>query len=366
MDAMKLTILTKIPSPYQVELFDAVANAPGMELTVVYVRQSDADRNWSKRPVRHRALYLENPVEVEPAVVGADLVVFSWYRHRQVRALMSRRVATGRPWCFWGERPGIQHKGGLGAAYRRIALWRLWRDHSVPIWGIGHWAIEGYRREFGSRPYYHMPYVSDLRRFFAIQREAPSDRRTVLFSGSLIARKGIEELCDAFREVARRRPGVRLLVMGTGPLESMLKERHGGFPAIHFLGFRDWDDLPLAYREADLLCAPSRYDGWGLIVPEAMASGLPVIASTEMGSAREMIEPGINGWLVAPNDQVAIARALEHALDLPTDDLRGMREACREKARQYDLSAGSRRLIDAARTTIENWQRAPAAATLPR
>ena len=59
---------------------------------------------------------------------------------------------------------------------------------------------------------------------------------------------------------------------------------------VEFVGFRDWDELPFEYARADVLCVPSRYDGWGLVVPEGLASGLPVIATDRMGAALEFVE----------------------------------------------------------------------------
>ncbi len=67
---------------------------------------------------------------------------------------------------------------------------------------------------------------------------------------------------------------------------------------VEFAGFKDWNELPGEYASADVLCVPSRYDGWGLVVPEGLASGLPVIATDRMGAALEFVETGRNGWLI--------------------------------------------------------------------
>ena len=67
---------------------------------------------------------------------------------------------------------------------------------------------------------------------------------------------------------------------------------------VEFVGFKDWKELPAEYAAADVLCVPSRYDGWGLVVPEGLASGLPVIATDRMGAALEFVRDGRNGWLI--------------------------------------------------------------------
>jgi glycosyltransferase involved in cell wall biosynthesis len=355
---MKIAVLTKIPSPYQVELFDEIAKDESVALSVCYVRASDRDRSWSQRPLRHCALFLDHDAGVvEDALAAADLAVFSWYADKRALRLIARRAKSGKPWCFWGERPGFKHSGLAGRAYRRLRLWRLWLDSRVPIWGIGRWAIDGYAREFGkNRKFFHVPYVSNLSAFFAIAPRSPQRKeRTVLFSGSLIKRKGVVELCEAFTSLSRDFPELRLLIMGSGPLETFLKKTFGSNGQITFLGFQDWDKLAHFYQQADLLCAPSRYDGWGLIIPEAMASGIPVIASTAMGAARELVVDGSTGWLVAPSDKELLATALRTAIRTSESTMLAMGAGCREVAREYDVGVGASRLIAAARESVSDW-----------
>jgi glycosyltransferase involved in cell wall biosynthesis len=356
---MRLAVVTRIPSPYQVELFDAIARGSGCELTVVYLHASDTDRSWSPRPLAHRAIFLDrDPAAARSAVEGSELAVFGLYRELSVRRLLWRRAASGDAWCFWGERPGARHRGFAGMAYRRLALWPLWRDRTVPIWGIGQWAIEGYRRELGmQRRCFDVPYGSSLARFLDIPRSSQNGARTILFSGSLIERKGILELVAAFRNLYRRRSAARLVVLGTGPLEARLRAQCANDDSVELLGFHDWDALPDAYARADILCAPSRYDGWGLVVPEAMAAGMPVVASDTVGSARELVDEGRTGWRVPPRDVPALERALENALDLPADKLGEMALACRERARAYDAGAVADRFMEAAAATLAGWER---------
>src|ERR1700751_4608744 len=75
---------------------------------------------------------------------------------------------------------------------------------------------------------------------------------------------------------------------------------------VGFVGFRDWDELPREYAAANMLCVPSRYDGWGLVVPEGLAAGLPVIATDRMGAALEFVESGRNGWLIRAGGEEAL------------------------------------------------------------
>ena len=137
-----------------------------------------------------------------------------------------------------------------------------------------------------------------------IPRRQEQPERTFLFSGSLIHRKGVDLLAAAFVQLAREIANVRL--------EDNWRWRAAGVTLqtlrpvrerVEFVGFRDWDELPEEYAGADVLCVPSRYDGWGLVVPEGLASGLPVIATDRMGAALEFVENGRNGWIIPAGDQ---------------------------------------------------------------
>jgi glycosyltransferase involved in cell wall biosynthesis len=182
-----------------------------------------------------------------------------------------------------------------------VRKWKLAKLHasSVPIWGIGEFGVDGYRKEFGAeRDYFNLPYFSDLKRFKAIDREEKRER-VFLFSGSLIVRKGVDLLASAFVRLVREVPNVRLRIVGDGELRQSMKQKLAAVSErVEFAGFRDWHELPGEYAAADVLCVPSRYDGWGLVVPQGLAAGLPVIATDRMGAALEFVRRGRNGWLV--------------------------------------------------------------------
>ena len=100
---------------------------------------------------------------------------------------------------------------------------------------------------------------------------------------------------------------VRLRIVGEGELRDAVAQTLGPVSErVEFVGFKDWHELPGEYARADVLCVPSRYDGWGLVVPEGLASGLPVIATDRMGAALEFIETGRNGWLIRAGDEEAL------------------------------------------------------------
>ncbi len=136
--------------------------------------------------------------------------------------------------------------------------------------------------------------------------------RYFLFVGRLAAEKNVDGLLDAY--VAYRRAGGpwSLVVVGDGPERERLEiaARSSGFSGIHFEGLKKSGDLPQYYAFASCFVLPSRREPWGLVVNEAMASGLPVIVSRHCGCAEDLVTPGGNGFIFDP----AAASELESRL----------------------------------------------------
>ena len=341
-------MLTDCPSPYQVELFNEIEAQGECSLEVGYLRDRDPDRGWKAPEIRHASIELNGARD-------ADLVVFNYYRHANAERLIEERAKSGGPWCFWGERPGFRQPAWAGRLLRK---WKLAKLHAsaVPIWGIGRFAIDGYREEFGAeRAYFNLPYFSDLERFGVVVREEKSER-TFLFSGSLIERKGVDLVAAAFVRLAQEVPNVRLKIVGEGAFrESLVRTLRSVSERVEFIGFRDWKELPAEYAAADVLCVPSRYDGWGLVVPEGLASGLPVIGTDRMGAALEFVESGRNGWLISAGNEAALLAAMRDAALMPVDELREMGCKARESVSAHTLRNGAMRFVDYGRQVVSQW-----------
>src|SRR5687767_14138268 len=220
-----IVVVTHFASPYQVELFNEVERQqPGL-IQVIYLFRQHYSRQWTAVRATHQHHYLDNgvvPSSIEDDVEAARFVVFNYYNDARALRLIRRRAATGRPWCFWGERPGFRFPL-LGRIIRSRRLAPL-RRSPHPIWGIGVWAVDAYKTEFGgSRPYLNLPYYSNLERFQAVRPAFSPDRFTFLFSGALTHRKGVDLLARAFLRLAAERPRVRLRIMGQGNRAAGLK-----------------------------------------------------------------------------------------------------------------------------------------------
>ncbi len=136
------------------------------------------------------------------------------------------------------------------------------------------------------------------------------DEPIALFAGRLERRKGLDILLAAWAELLRRGRAPRLLIAGPGEVAPWAREAaaHGVEGRVTFLGGRA--DLADLYRVADLFVFPSRSEGCPNAVLEAMASGLPVVATDVAGNREVVGEEGKVGWLVRGEAPAALAEAV--------------------------------------------------------
>jgi UDP-glucose:(heptosyl)LPS alpha-1,3-glucosyltransferase len=172
-------------------------------------------------------------------------------------------------------------------------------------------------------------YRRDVRRELGLADEA----WTVLFVGSGFARKGLDTVIEGVARAADR--GGKLVIVGKGKREPYagLATRLGVADRLTWLSPRR--DTERLYAAADVVALPSRYEPFGNVHLEALASGLPVITSAASGGA-EVIEPGRNGMIVDPGDDHALADALDRLRAGPAE---GWAAAARRSALPFTHEA---------------------------
>lgn len=141
---------------------------------------------------------------------------------------------------------------------------------------------------------------------------------TYLYVGQLNERKGVIYLLEGWIVHIEKFPEDNLIIIGTGPLYELFMNTYSGFDSINMLGFVDYDLMYRYYAIAEVFVIPTLEDNWSLVVPEAMACGLPVACSIYNGCYPELVHEGINGKLFDPLRKETIVETLDyfHGLDL--------------------------------------------------
>jgi glycosyltransferase involved in cell wall biosynthesis len=169
------------------------------------------------------------------------------------------------------------------------------------------------------------------------------DERFVCAVGSLTEKKGHDVLLRAWGDVKNRQPNARLALVGDGPLRAELErtvEALGLRASVSFLGRRP--DVPEILRAADLFVLPSRWEGFGIAVVEAMAAGAPVVASSVDG-VREIVRDQQDGLLVPPGEAGRLAEAVAALLADPAR-AKQLADSARQRAEEFSIQATADRL----------------------
>ena len=375
----------------------------GVALTVARMAEGLGRRGHDLQLIRPRPTDVAQPLP--PADSAPDLLLrgapIPCYPHLRMGLPAGRRLRA-----LWRDRcPDLVHiatEGPLGwsalNAARALQLpvtsdfrtnFQAYSQHDRLGWLRG--AIEGYLRHFHNRCGCTMvpteALSADLRArgfertvvvargvdtqlFDPVRRRVSlrqqwglaGDELALLYVGRLAAEKNLDLLLQAYAAMREAEPRWRLVLVGDGPLRDSLRQRCPD--AVH-AGQRSGTELAAHYASADLFVFPSQTETFGNVTPEAMASGLPMLAF-DHAAAGQLIEPGRNGCLAPLGDTrafVALARQL--AVDAVARQRMG--EAARRSA--LDLAwDGVLRQVESVfiATLVAHQARRPAAALLAR
>ncbi len=340
--------ISVVPSPYQRDLFRALAARPEIDLRVFYLEDASPDSPWPREPL---AAY-ESVLPGFWFPIGHARCHWNWRLPdwRDFPILVCNTLLTSltgqwlmrgawraRPWIFWGEQPGRS-----SLLHDRISA-PLHRARAIAA--IGSVAAREYHARFPEPAIVNIPYHCELAPFLAHPRTADASRDLVfLFCGQMIARKGLDVLLEAFAKLERG----RLLLVGReaelpgllAPLPTSVRER------IEYAGFQAPEALPGFFARADVFVLPSRHDGWGVVVNQALGAGLPILCSDRVGAGIDLVEPEVNGLRFPAGDAVALATAMRRCLDEP-EKLSAWGNASRTRASQWTPAAGAGKWIAA-------------------
>lgn len=186
-----------------------------------------------------------------------------------------------------------------------------------------------------------VPYGVDTTQFSPPERSNRADEPVkFLFVGSIEPRKGIGYLLEAFRQLDTSR--ARLYIAGG------FKGDPAGYdnyrPWFTYLGYLPASQIQEVYRQSDVFVFPSLWEGFSLVVPEAMSCGLPVICSDHAGSS-DIVEDGVDGFVIPAGDLEALKGKISFFIEHP-EQIAGMGTNARKKAEQYSWKRYEQRVTE--------------------
>jgi glycosyltransferase involved in cell wall biosynthesis len=373
----RVVFLTDIVTPYMVAVLAALARR--VELTALFCSRSGTrGAGWAftePLPFRHRVIG-GLAIRRRSKGDGADV----YLTPRILTALLSERPAVvisgafSFPTAFGAvyarlaagrliiHSDGTAHSERDFGPLRRLARDRLLREASACV-ANSEPAAERFI-ELGAHPsrVFRAPHSTNIAPFHAVGRlrlasSTSSPPLTVLHVGRLIPRKGVDRLLLALAALPTD-VRLRLLLVGSGPEQarlSRLAHELGVARQVEFRGFVDQPGLPAVYASADIFAMPTLEDPFGMVLLEAAAAGLPLVASPFAGASVDLVEDGRSGFLADPHDITAWSRALSTLARSPE-----LRRRLGARAHELTLSRTPERAADGYLAAVD------AALSLPR
>ncbi|MCE9636105.1 MAG: glycosyltransferase family 4 protein [Planctomycetes bacterium] len=367
--ALRVAVLSELPTPYRWPLFRCVADDPALDVTLLFYAKSEADRDWGlvvpeggERPrvefmpgrtVRvsgSRSLFFHwNPgIGRRLATGDFDVVVIpGWSMPTSISAALWCR-AHAKPYVVFSETNALRSRRWwvraakqpvvrtvVGGASAWLATGSLSRDYLV-----AHGARADRVRIFANTPDVDalataVDAARPRRCAVRAAHDTPADAVVALFVGRLIGAKDPAALLAAWALLEAAPDAPWLWIAGDGPEAKTLRDEAArlSLSRVRFLGSRRPSDLPEVWAAADLFALPSRHEPWGVVVNEAMAASLPLVLSDRVGAAYDLLHEGENGHMVPAGDAAGFARAI--------------RNIASDASLRRTMGATSRRLVDA-------------------
>ncbi len=353
----RAVLLTNILAPYRLTFLAEVERLVG-DLTVLISASSEPNREWSFDPGtltvleqrtisvrgrwKHRAGFAEGrrlhfPLDTSRRLraISPEVIVSGELGWRTLRAIVfaRRHQVPLICWVTLSE----ETEAGLGRLRTTLRRWMARR--------IDHWFVNGDsgQREvvgYGAEPdeITVLP-QSTIRRseVVAAPRRLPPPLR-MLVVGQLIPRKQVTQLISAL-ELAAPDGRMEVTIVGSGPLEAEVRAAasRSRLP-MRVLGHLSYEEVVEVYGGFDVLAFPTLADEWGVVVNEAMSSGLAILGSNSSQAVGEMVRDGIEGIVFDPTPD-GMREGILRLLDLSTDDLYAMRQAAADRARAYSVES---------------------------
>lgn len=334
-------LVTNIPTPYRIPLFNAVAEAfegGGFNLKVAFAASGYARRNWAIDMDDCRFAYEilpSTPFHIGKSesasftyrglwrVIGREkpaVTIVTGYSLGTIK-LWLRKIIFGEPFVIWS---GAIADPSMPTPRLRLIQRRMLVRSAAAFVAYGTRA-KRYLETLGAPPERISVGINTVDTEFFRQRaldggaaRGSAQAFDIICLGDLSTRKRVDLALRAVALVSETRRDFRLRLIGDGPeraaLETMAKDL-GISDIVCFEGYKQKDEVADILAAAHCLLFPSRFDVWGLVLVEAMAAGVPCIASVRAGATEDLIRDDVTGFAVDFEEPRRVADRLEWLLE---------------------------------------------------
>lgn len=355
---MRVALVTNIPAPYRVPIFNRVAKDLGDDFFVVYCAKLEPNRQWDLPKFEFNHKYLKESFRVSRGsyihhnfdVIGVlrkfrpDVVITSGfnptYLFAWTYALLTGvgHVPMTDGWITSEKELGLSHRIVRRIVYRTSQAFIGASRHSLDLY-----------RSYGCNEgcFYQSHLCIDNNKFIheSFNRKRPYD---FMYSGQIIEGKIPDFFVEVVRRVIRCTGKAAVLVIGDGNLrDTFLRNLKGCGADVTYAGFAAQSDLPNYYSQAKILLFTTRNDAWGIVANEALACGTPVITTPYAGVAHDLVIDGVNGYVIDTDASLWTTKIIQ--LLQNEEQLEQMRLKAISSVEAFNSDDAARGIIDAAR-----------------
>jgi glycosyltransferase involved in cell wall biosynthesis len=248
----------------------------------------------------------KNIIEKKLNSFKPNMIILGGYRLDYINYFIKWAEANQVKYYYWFEYPDIK------SFFKKIVKILIFKINISDRLNKNVLAVGKKAKNFYSQLNFkttNFPYSIDLKMHKKKINKKKINSVKFLYVGQLIKRKNISELLYAFNKL--NNINCSLTLVGEGPLKSKVLDYCKSNKNIAYQSFLDQKKLVKIFNEHHVLVLPSRFDGWGVVVTQAMAAGLAIIGSDNVGAINEYIRHGINGRVCEPN-KISIFKQLNY------------------------------------------------------
>jgi glycosyltransferase involved in cell wall biosynthesis len=339
---VKIAIIHNIVTPYRLELFERLSKHKYIdELNVFYCLERYNDRNWSLKydaEYKYKILpgytftfpIIKLPCSINPSIFNEirnnnyDAVIVCGFTDITTQLAYLSCKINHIPIILWSELSGA-YLFKYHILYNPVIKFFLKNSDAlvVPSTQSKEYHI---KMSASSNKIFISPNTNDEQRYISkikkykenssvIHEElSVTTTKNIIFVGRFIKRKCVDYLIKAFIEIKAEMDDLGLILIGDGPekenLQSLCKD--SGVEDVYFTGFVSEEEKIKYYSISNVFVLPSLWDIHPLVLPEAMACSLPIISTTGVASARDVIIDGENGYIVNTGDVSQLSSAIKN------------------------------------------------------
>lgn len=352
----KVALLTNIPAPYREKIHELVSEYFNGFYTVVYCAERESNRKWKVQYGKYDKLVLskisDNAVHNNPEIIkclnklNPEVVVIMGFYPTMLYAFL---------WTLFKSKKLIVFTDGTLTSESTLSIIhkivrKIVFKKTKAFIGPSNGSAELYASYGIDKNKFFRTYLAVNNQLFL--NDLSSERKfDLMFSGQFIDRKMPLFFVEIARIVKEHYGKCRVLILGNGLLEEEMIELLEKYNIEYsYPGFISQEDLPIYYAQAKLFLFPTRNDPWGVVVNEAMASGMPVITCSNAGVANDLVIDNFNGYVLPLLEKVWADKIVE--IFNCSDEYCRLSENALKHVQTYSFENAAKGIIDAVNAVV--------------